>query len=157
MPGIMMSIQKRAPTVRRTYQLHDRTNGALHADPVITVDGDETGRATQSRELNEGAIVAHDCLQILSAVGDHPIQLARKDGSIARDDRLGLGERRSPEKHVIFPPTFVAATWRSMSRALCTPKNSPVIQITLLFLSALEGLAGLRRSGPTRPWRGDGR
>lgn len=55
--------------------------------------------------------------------------------------------------------TLLTETWKSMSLALCTPKNSPVIQITLLFREFPVGELGTEpdKSGPTRPCSGEGK
>lgn len=51
--------------------------------------------------------------------------------------------------------TLLRETWKSMSRARCTPKNSPVIQMIWLLRVAADGPA--LASGPKRSCNGDGK
>ena len=66
-----------------THQLHDRANGTLDVDSVISEDRDQTRRAAQSGELNIGRIIAHDSPQVFCSVSDHPVQLAGKNSCVS--------------------------------------------------------------------------
>ena len=63
--------------------MHDSPNGALYVDLMIAKNRDQTGRAAERREHDEGAIVVHDGLEVIGAFKNHPIKFARKNGRIS--------------------------------------------------------------------------
>ena len=56
-----------------TNQLHDGTNGALDVNSVVAKYSNKTSRTTDRGELNESCVIAHNGLEILGAVGHHPV------------------------------------------------------------------------------------
>lgn len=77
----------------QTHESHDRTNRPLDVDAVISVNRDEAGLAPERRKVDKGPVVVHDLLDVLEAVGEHPVELARQDGRVARDDAFTLRRR----------------------------------------------------------------
>ena len=57
---------------------------------MIAKDGDQARRAAQRRELDERRVVMHERFEILSAFGNHPVKLARKDRRVSGDNLLAL-------------------------------------------------------------------
>lgn len=128
-----------------TYESHDRTNRPLDVDAVISVNRNEAGLAPDRRKVDKGPVVVHDLLDVLEAVGEHPVELARQDGRVARDDAFTLRRRATTSSQSRLHPkdtnirlTLCNETWKSMSRARCTPKNSPVIKIRFCFARRLR-------------------
>ena len=58
---------------RITYKLHDRPYRALYIYPVVAINCNQARRATESWELNEGCVVAHDSFEVIGSVSNHPI------------------------------------------------------------------------------------
>ena len=84
----------------RPYQLHYRADSSVYVYTMIAEDGDQAGRATNGRKLNEGRVVVHKRFEIFSAFRDHPVKFARQDGGISGDDLLALGKNRSGDNNV---------------------------------------------------------
>lgn len=57
---------------------------------MVPVHRDQARRASEGREVNKSCIVADNRLEIVCAVGHHPIQLARQDRRVSGNDRLAL-------------------------------------------------------------------
>ena len=74
----------------RPYQLHYRADSSVYVYTMIAEDGDQAGRATNGRKLNEGRVVVHKRFEIFSAFRDHPIELTRKYRGVPGDELLAL-------------------------------------------------------------------
>ena len=75
---------------QNTHKLHYSSNRPLDIDPVIAIYSNQAGRAADRRELNKSRVVGHDGLEIISPIENHPVEFARNDDCVARDDVLTL-------------------------------------------------------------------
>ena len=115
--------------VRHTHQSHQASDSALNVDPMIAKDRDKARLRPNRWSLDIRAVIVHDLLDLVDSFRQKPVQLAREDCGITGDDQAALcGSAQNPKLKSVRL-TFCTARLRSMSLALCTPKNSPVIQI----------------------------
>ena len=50
---------------------------------MISINGDQTGLATDNGEIDEGAVVVHAELDFFQTFGQDPVELAWKNGSVS--------------------------------------------------------------------------
>lgn len=74
-----------------SYQEHDCANRSMYVYSFIAVDADDARLATKRRELEVSGVIRHDSLEVVQALCEHPIELARDDGAVAGDNRLAFG------------------------------------------------------------------
>jgi hypothetical protein len=123
----------------------------------------------QGWECNICGVVVHNSLEIINTIRQKPVYLARQNSCFPGNDVfvllkvvsiLGLTQRNSKSR----TRTLLMEKWKSVSRARCTPKGSPVIQITLLLcrggtMPGTEGaaIAVGAEVAPMAPCKGEGK
>jgi hypothetical protein len=97
---------------KTTDQLHDRTDCALDVDPVVAEHGEQARRATKGRQLYESGVVVHHGPELVRPIDDHPVELPRQNGRVARNQRFCLSyPSQTLFKCSTEKPTFVIETW----------------------------------------------
>lgn len=76
-----------------TDQLHDGTASALNIDTMIAENADKACLTSDGGKMNVRSVVGHDRLELVQALEQHPIELAREDGGISRNERFTLTRR----------------------------------------------------------------
>lgn len=86
---------------------------------MIPIHGNQARRTADGWELDKSRVVRHDGLEVLCAIENHPIEFARNDDSITRDDALTLYNKiKRAQKPVDAQRTLFAESWNNMSLAL---------------------------------------
>lgn len=80
----------RHETIQSTHKLHYSSDRPLDIDPVIAIYSNQARRTADGWELDKSRVVGHDRLEVFSPIKNHPIELARNDDSVARDNVLTL-------------------------------------------------------------------
>jgi hypothetical protein len=86
--------------------LHYGTNCSLDVDPVVAVNRDQAGLTADGREIDKGAIVVHRLPDLIQPAGEHPIELARKNGGVSGNDAFALSINHDQSAQVCHPKSL---------------------------------------------------